>query len=79
MHWPKSDLFHWRIQKDKVSHLVITSSTAHGWRDWEGREVLYLISQVHFISQKCPQNISNKNIPLPDYSSAQHLLLEAKA
>lgn len=39
---------------------------------------LYLFSQVYLISQNCPQNISNRNIP-SDNSSAQHLLLEAKA
>lgn len=78
MYWPKSGLFQWRIQKDRVRYLVITSSTAHGGGTGSDLEVLYLFSQVHLISQNCPQNSSNKNIPW-DNSSAQHLLLEAKA
>lgn len=28
MYWPKSGLFQWRIQKDRVPYLVITASTA---------------------------------------------------
>lgn len=79
MYWPKSGLFQWRMQKDSMPYLLITSYTAHGWRDWEGLEVLYLFSQAHLNLSELPSNISNKNIPLPDTSSAQHLLLGAKA
>lgn len=60
-----------------MPYLVIASSPAlHGRSDRSC--VFYLVSQAHFISQNCPQNIFNTTIPWTDSRCCCKELLEAK-